>query len=292
MGIKHIFIIPDADRRHARRQYLTDLFRQSPKKFRGALNGFPNENRLSEQELLKLEERIKEFAETGEDPLYKDNLKDILDTNKILVPLDYLIDSYNRGGEIFDNIIKYVLNRDICNTLSIYGLQKRNLERTDEEVYAMLKVEPKFFRRWAEDKEIISQCNFKFVGDKKIFDLHKYRLNLKGGIEEFVNSANELEAKACGDKLKVYILAPYDSEWEINQAIINGKFNPNNLVVKEPVDLIIRSGNAKTPISGGLPYQTQFSQFISIKEYFPDLTMERFQRVLNSCDNKERESGV
>ena len=171
-------------------------------------------------------------------------------------------------------------------------MQKGNLERTDDETYAMIEAEPIFFRGWAKDKQISSQCNFKFVGDFGIFDLHKHRSRLKGTIEEFINSATELEKKAHGDKLKVFVLAPYDSDWEINQAVVDGKFNPDNLVVKEPVNLIIRTGSAKTPISGGLPYQTQFAQFASVTKYFPDFTIDNFQEVLDNYGAKDRESGL
>lgn len=171
-------------------------------------------------------------------------------------------------------------------------MQKGNLERTDDETYAMIEAEPIFFRGWAKDKQISSQCNFKFVGDFGIFDLHKHRSRLKGTIEEFINSATELEKKAHGDKLKVFVLAPYDSDWEINQAVVDGKFNPRNLVVKESVDLIIRTGNAKTPISGGLPYQTQFAQFASVKKYFPDFSAGDFNKILNDYDGKKTESGL
>lgn len=288
----HIFIIPDADRRHARRQYLTDLFKESPEKFGQALNGFPNENRFSQQEFLRLRNRIEQFTQTGEDNQYYEDSQDLLDSSKIQVPLEYLMKSYTKGGEVFDNLIKYILNNNICNVLSIYGLQRRNLERTDDETYAMLNAEPEFFRRWAKDEQIYSQCNFKFVGDKQIFDLHKYRPKLKDSIKEFVDSSEELEAKAYGDKLKIYVLAPYDSDWEINQAVVDGKFNPNNLIVKEPVDLIIRTGNAKTPISGGLPYQTQFAQFTSVRKYFPDFTIDDFKEVLERSGAKEKESGL
>lgn len=95
--LNHIFVIPDADRRHAKRQYLTDLFKESPEKFREAINGLPHENQFSQYEILKLEDRIKQFADTGKDPQYYEDSKDLLNSNKISVPLNYLIDSYRKG---------------------------------------------------------------------------------------------------------------------------------------------------------------------------------------------------
>ena len=290
--LNHLFIIPDADRRHARREYLTGLFKQSPKKFRSALNKSPNKKLFSKQDISVLEKRIKEFSETNEDPQYSQDSKDLLYSNKIQVLLGSLMDSYRKGGEVFDTLIKHILENNVCNVLSIYGLQKRNLDRTDVETFAMLKVESEFFRRWGKDEEIYSQCNFKFVGDKDIFDSNKYGLGFGEIIKKFIDSSEGLEKKSCGNKLKIYLLAPYDSNWEINQAIENNQFNPDRLVVKEPVDLIIRTGNAKNPISGGLPYQTQFSQFTSVKKYFPDFTIDDFQKVLIQYDDRKTESGL
>ena len=264
---------------------MTYLFEKSPRKFRSILK-----NSLSKRDISALEKRINEFSETGKDPQYLRDSKDLIYSNKIHVLLGCLVDSYRKGGEVFDTLIKYILDNDVCNVLSIYGLQKRNLERTDVETFAMLKVEPEFFRRWTRDKKIYSQCNFKFVGDREVFDLGRRGLGYGERIKEFVDSADELKRKSCGNKLKVYILAPYDSKWEINQAVVDGKFNPNNLIVKEPVDLIIRTGNAKTPISGGLPYQTQFAQFTSITKYFPDFNIQDFQNVLDNYGAKDRES--
>ena len=285
--LNHLFVIPDADRRHARREYLTYLFEKSPRKFRSALK-----KSLNKRDISALEERIKEFSETGEDLQYLGDSVDLLNSNKIHVDLDCLIDSYRKGGEVFDTLIKYILENNICNVLSIYGLQKKNLDRKETENFAMLKVEPEFFRRWAGDEKIYSQCDFRFVGDGELFNSTKIWLGFEGIIREFVDDANELERKSCGNKLQVNILAPYDSDWEINQAIVDGKFNPDRLIVKEPVDLIIRGGNAKMPISGGLPYQTQFAQFASVKKYFPDFTIEDFEKVLKGYDSEKGESGL
>lgn len=290
--LNHLFIITDGGRRYARREFLAGLFKKSRGNFEEALIGFPNENRFSQYKFLELEDRIETYVKTGKDPQYHKDGIDLLDSGKIIAPEEYLLDSYRKGGEALNKLIKYILENNVCNVLSIYGLQKRNLDRTDVETFAMLKVESEFFKKWGKNEEISSNCNFKFVGDRKIFDLHKYRLRLKEPIEKYVEAMDLAEANGIGKKLKVYVLTPYDSCWEINQAIENGKFNPNNLVVKEPVDLIVRAGNAKTPISGGLPYQAQFAQFISVKQYPADFDTRVLSNALDNYRIKERESGL
>ncbi len=286
--LNHLLIIPDGDRRYARREYLAGLFNESLEAFREILSA------LSKRDAELLEKRIGKYNQTERDPFYDDseNSRDILDSGKIFVPQDYLLNSYKRGGEVFSSLIKWILQNDITKVLSIYALQRRNLERPNEQVEVMLKVEAEFFKIWTDNKEMMSSCEVKFVGDQKIFDLYKDKKILREAIDYYVNNIKLLEKRSLGKKLKVYVLAPYDREWEINQAIVRGRFNPVRLVVKEEVDLVIRTGNAKTFTSGALPYQVAYSQFSSVPEYFPDFTVEILQKALKGYGVKKRESGL
>lgn len=285
--LNHLLIIPDGNRRHARREYLASLFSGSQ-----ALSKVLSA--LSNRDAEFLKKRIKEYKRTKRDPFYDDseNSMDIFYSSKIFVPQCYLFNSYRKGGEVFSSLIEWILQNDITNILSIYALQRRNLERSDEQVEVMLKVEADLFKLWADDEEMMSSCKIKFVGDQKIFDLHKNKKILEEVINDYTRSIKLLETKSLGEKLKIYILAPYDRTWEIDRAIVNGRFDPDRLVVREEVDLIIRTGNAKTPTSGALPYQTAYAQLNSVEEYFPDFTIEIFQRVLGEYGAKERESGL
>lgn len=285
--LNHLLIIPDGGRRYTRRELLTDLFRQSVEEFeRSVLQNFPKKY------FPALKRRIEKYAQMGKDPFYREGFEDLLDLSKINIPLDFLLNSYRRGGKVFDSIVRWILKNNATKILSIYAIQRRNLDRSDEQTYAVLKSELEVFKLWANDEIITSQCSFKFVGDQGLFKRHKDRDLVGGVIKEFVNSARELEERFSGKKLKIYILAPYDREWEINQAVINGKFAPARLVVKEEVNLILRTGYAKTPTSGALPYQTAYAQFSPVPEYFPDFTIEIFQKVLEEYGAKERESGL
>ncbi len=284
--LNHVLIIPDGERRWARREFLTDLFRSSKSEFRSALQA------LAEEQIDNLGARIKVYAQTGIDSLYTIDQQDFLDTSKIDVPLEYLVASYMKGGQIFDAIIRWMMSNSGIPILSIYALQARNLGRSDEQVYTMIKAESEYFKRWSEDNEICERCNFKFVGDKGVFDAHKQRAGLREIIEKHITFREKLEINSSGKHLKIYILTPYDRDWEINQAIVDGAFNPKKLVVQEEVDLTIRAGNAKTPTSGALPYQTAYHQFTPLKQYFPDFTIEIVRDAIKAYGAKERESGL
>lgn len=281
--LNHLLIIPDGSRRYARREYLTDMFKESKEKFRYILKGFA--------QISELETRIEEYDHTGNDPLYQHGSKDLLDSNQINVPQGYLLEAYRKGAKIFDDIIKWILQGDEIFILSIYGIQVKNLGRSDEQVAAFMKAETEAFNGWAEDKYLTSRCEFKFVGDKEAFEPHMDGI-LGSVIKEFNNSTTRLEKNSLGEDLKINILAPYDFSWEINQAIVDGVFDLKRLVVPEKVDLIIRSGNSKAPLSGALPCQAAHSQFVSIKEYFQDFNTNTIQNILKEYNIKKRGSGL
>lgn len=283
----HLFIIPDGDRRWARREYLKDAYRHSTEGFKKALKGLPLAT------FAAIEDRIKEYSASGIDPFYSNSGNtDVLDSKHLSVPEKYLLDSYRKGGQVFDQLIRWILKVQIAQVLSIYALQRRNLDRKDDEVFPILTAETETFQKWADDNVICSQCSFKFVGDLSLFQPHSKRSHLTKIIDEFLEVATELELRSKGNKLKIYILAPYDRLLEMNQAVSNGRFDPSKLVVKEEVDLIMRAGNAQTPTSGALPYQVAYAQFSTVKEYFPDWTKKTVQKVLENYGAKERESGL
>ncbi len=124
--LNHLFIPPDGERRYARREYLTDLFRNSETKFKSVLEELPDGH------ALLLEKRIESYIATGKDPFYEYDLEDFLDSSKIYVPQNYLLASYRKGGKVLTSLIKWLLQTGITNILSIYALQRKNLVRTDE----------------------------------------------------------------------------------------------------------------------------------------------------------------
>ena len=163
--LNHILIIPDGERRYARREFLTDLFRSSRSEFKNALK------LLSQEQIDNLGKRIVVYSQTGLDLLYTRAYPDFLDTSKIDVPLDYLVASYMKGGQVFDALIRWMIHDSVVPTLSIYALQAKNLGRPDEQVRAMLSVEVEFFKRWSEDTELCGGCTFTFVGIKVCLSL-------------------------------------------------------------------------------------------------------------------------
>jgi len=288
--LNHLFIIPDGCRRWARRKYLAELYLKDKKEFLKALENLP------ENAVKDIEKRIAIFVKTGKDIFYelaRDQINrpiDYLDLN-IEVPRKYLLDAYEKGGTVFDEMIRWVLKNNVTNTLTIYALQRTNLNRPVDHIFATVKAQIERFKLWKKEKEYFKECTIKFVGDKNFFETSENSNNeeVKKLFDEYAKRSIELEDNFSGEKLKIFALAPYDPEWEINQAIDNGKFNPKKLIVSD-VDCVIRGANEKR-ISNALPYQLRAAQFVSVSVYFPDFTIETFENALKFYIPKIRISG-
>ena len=62
------------------------------------------------------------------------------------------------------------------------------------------------------------------------------------------------------------------------------------LEIKTPIDLIIRTGFEKR-FSNCPIYQTSYSEFIFTDYYYPELTMDKLQKIIEEYHKRERRYG-
>ncbi len=274
--LSHLLIIPDGNRRYAKRAYLADILLRD-----GNLDSLALSDKVSFDVIFQLETRIRRFVETEIDPFY--NL-DIIDYLKDLnVPQPYLSQAYKKGAANIDSIIRYTLTNKLASIISIYGLQPANLQRKNEEINAMLQAEIDQFNEWSQDEQLSRDVKFKFVGDLSLLKAHP-----KGFM--YLDAAKGLEEDSTGERLRIFILAPYKYFLEVNQAIVDGKFEESRLIVP-PVDFVIRTSDEKR-ISEALPIQTRNAEYIFRKQYFPDFTLDVFKGVLAEFYARQRRFGL
>lgn len=270
MTIGNILLIPDGNRRYARREHLATVLSDQGSLAR--LN-------LSEDVAVQLEERIRRFLQTGRDPFYDADMLDYL--IEFDIGLDFL-PAYKKGASNIDSVVRYILSDRLANAISIYGLQPANLQRRAEEIDAMLRAEIDQFNQWAQDVGLLADVKFKFVGDLSL--LEKYP---QGYL--YQEAAKKLEESSKGQKLQIFILAPYDYRWEVNQEIRDGVFDESRLVVSL-VDLVIRTSNERR-ISEALPIQSRNAEYVFRREYFPDFTLPVFREVIAEFYQRSRRFG-
>ena len=270
-GLRHLLLIPDGNRRYAKREYIAEVLSQH-----GSLASLPLPKDVAEQ----LEERIRKYLQTRRDSYYDENMEDHL--KHLDVAIDNL-PAYRKGATNIDSIIRLVLANGSASTISIYGLQPANLQRKAEEIDAMLQAEIEQFNKWLQDAQLLSDVKFRFVGDLTLLESHCMGNQYQGAAKALVESSS-------GQKLNIFVLAPYDYRWEINQAIREGRFEESRLIVP-PVDLVIRTSGEKR-ISEAVPLQTRNAEYVFRREYFPDFRLDIFNKVLEEFYNRQRKFGL
>ncbi len=286
-GVNHLLVIPDGSRRHAKREHLSQQFRaESEESFRHRLVG------LDRGDATTLARRIANFSMTGEDPMDWDR-RDELDAVEIDVPAEHLKSSYQASGLVVDSMLRWVLARGSIRILTLYGMQAANLCRSSDEVIAFLDVESSYAETWSRDPEIRSRCRFTMVGDRSLLTSKRGNPEFQTAVARYVEGTDQLVRSCDGSDLQINILAPYEATWEINQAVVNGHFDPAKLLVQDGVDLVFRSGSqGRSATSGAVPCQTAFSRLVRSLKYFPDCTVEELSRAIDEGAAQRLRSGL
>jgi undecaprenyl diphosphate synthase len=113
-----------------------------------------------------------------------------------------------------------------------------------------------------------------------------------------------MQKTAKYQKRIINFLIAYGGKFEITQAVkalveeciktgkieISEKDVEEKLLVKEPVDLLIRTGGEKR-LSNFLPWQTTYSELIFLKKYWPDFEKRDLIRCIQEFNRRERRFG-
>jgi undecaprenyl pyrophosphate synthase len=140
---------------------------------------------------------------------------------------------------------------------------------------------------------LCSQCSFRLVGDRGLLTKKLEVPELAPTVRNFLNATDRLKHAGTGVVLQVNLLAAYDFEWEINQAVMDGRFRTDRLIVCDPVDVVFRSGcDGRAALSGALPCQTSFSQICLNPAYFPDLDISQISSEIDEKSTARHSSGL
>lgn len=202
-------------------------------------------------------------------------------------------EAYQKAAEAVTNLVKWLLIENRANILSIYALSLDNVtKRPMIELEPIYMVQRKTYEEWFESKLMLNNgIKIQFAGETQLLpkDYKGACLNL------------EEQTKNCTEK-KFYILVAYSGQMETIKATeyfhinepkdyieLKDKFM-KQLSVKEPVDLVIRTSGEQR-LSDFLPIQTTYAEFIFLNKYFPTITKEDIEMVLEKFLNKKRRFG-
>ena len=197
-----------------------------------------------------------------------------------------LVESYLTSLENIDNIISYFFSNEV-KILSIYSLSSDNLQRDESEIDSIIYAETLYFDKFLP--EICKKWNSKFVAVGNIDDITN---------QKFKNSIIKLQelTKEYSER-EMYALINYDPLDDIT--ILSKNINNNKqeninffdlLKVKEPVDLLIRTGKVKRT-SNFLPFHIGYAELRFIDKLFIDTEIDDFKNVYENFSNENRKYG-
>jgi undecaprenyl diphosphate synthase len=192
---------------------------------------------------------------------------------------------HQKGAERLEDFLNWCFKAGI-KEVSAYVLSTENLNRSKEELDHLFKLFKEMFKKM-EEKE-------------KFSDKYKVRVRFIGNLKKLPKDLLEI-IKKVEDKTKKYderilnVLIAYGSKFEITQAArkcrkIDEKELEKNLLVPEPVDLVIRTGGYNR-LSNLMLWQCAYAELYFTKTLWPDFSKKEFLKALKWFSNVQRNFG-
>jgi len=188
-----------------------------------------------------------------------------------------------QGGRNLFNVAKEAKNLGI-KKLTVYAFSTENWKRPQDEVNYLMTKPIELFN---ENKHRISEITYKisFVGRRDRFS------------KELLNVIEEIEEKTYNNQgFELVIAADYGSYDELINAINQIKGNvtkeeiEKHLMVKEPVDLLIRT-SGELRISNFLLWQISYAELYFTKVYWPAFNKKELKKALLNYQKRHRRFG-
>jgi len=194
-------------------------------------------------------------------------------------------EGYRIAAERVEEFFRWFYKRKDVKILSLYALSMLNFKnRPKSQIKCLINL---FYKKLKNHLEEVEKYKGRYC--VKIVSFIKSEMPKK--LRDLVDYANREFSK--GER-KIYFLFGYDSETELENALrlskINGKPLRENLLVKEPVDLLVRTGNEKR-LSGFLLYQASQAQIYFEKRMFPETNKHVWNYWIRWFNSQERRFG-
>ena len=180
--------------------------------------------------------------------------------------------------------------------VSVFALSTENLNRPKKEVDALMKLFQKELERLDNEKRSFLdryEIRMRFVGDLT---------KLPKGLRMIMGKIMKRTAKY--NKRVYNVMVAYGGKFELTQAVkkiakkaietgiitVTEKTIEDNLLEKEDIDLLIRTGGQKR-ISGFMPWQAAYAEMIVLNKCWPDFTKRDLIRCLKEYSRRQRNFG-
>ncbi len=197
------------------------------------------------------------------------------------------------GADKFEEFVDWCSAAGV-KQISAYVLSTENLKRPRREVKEIMKIFMVKLREWLEsDKLKKYQMRVNFFGNMSAFP------------SDMVDLMKALTKKTAGfTKMVINILVGYSGKFELMNAFnalmrnmksggvrITEKSINDNLLVRTPVDLVIRTGG-QSRLSNLLMWQSAYADIYTTKTLWPDFTKRDFNGAMRFFANADRKFGL
>jgi undecaprenyl diphosphate synthase len=196
------------------------------------------------------------------------------------------------GARAIENFVCWCADHPQIKTVSIYGLSTENLNRDGVEVDKLWEVFKKNFKRLLNSKKLKKRgVKVNIVGNRST-----WRPDVKNLARDVMTNTKHYTSGVLN------ILVSYGSQFEIGDAIkkvakkgvkkvpLGEKVLNQFLMVKDPVDLIIRTGGEHR-LSNFLLYQAAYAEIYFSDMLWPDFNKKEFEKIMKWFNDKERRMG-
>lgn len=169
--------------------------------------------------------------------------------------------------------------------VSIYALSTENLKRSKEELDQLWKIFTEEMRKISSDPVIKERgIQIRIFGDKDL-----WRPDLREAAKEAIKSTKQYS------KHILNIMLAYGSKLELNNAVKKVVGKPietidNFLMVKEPLDLVIRTGGQHR-LSNFMLYQASYAELYFTDTLWPDFKKKEFDSIIKWYREQEKKFG-
>jgi len=199
------------------------------------------------------------------------------------------------GAEKFEKFLEWCTELNIPQ-VSAYVLSTENLNRSEKEVKELLDLFKKELEKLEREKASFLdkyEIKMKFIGD-----LNRLPLSLRKVMGKIMKKTEKYNKRVLN------LLVAYGGKFELTQAVkkiarkamekgvvtISQKTIEKNLLIKDEVDLLIRTGG-EFRTSNFLPWQAAYAELIILKKLWPDFTKRDLIRCIERYTQRQRRFG-
>lgn len=181
--------------------------------------------------------------------------------------------------------------------VSVYTLSSENLKRPKKELAELFKIFYEYFERWEKE------------GTDGFLEKYKVKIRFVGDLEKLPPKIVQLMGKlvrktAKHNKRFLNIMIAYGSKFEIMEAMkkiamkiiktgrieISEKDVEANLLVKNPIDLLIRTGGTAR-LSNFMLWQTSYAELYFTETLWPDFSKKELVKAIKWFGKQKRNFG-